>query len=224
MATGQTLLDTMEVLFPEMQLQSGEGNVTHGLIALNRAQDIFETHAAQYGDVFGGAVGTLATTSSQEYTTYPSGLLRIDGIDMLDQTSLRPTYPLAPIKRRGGHAQNDRWPYYLYTTSTSGKPTAYWTNGTRVYWNVLPNDAYTLRYYGFSAASDITAVGTFAYPDAAILPFASVAAKILKIGLDDAHSELNAFAVETFNALLDQLTGYRRDGPAEYEYTRHHDV
>ena len=42
MATGQTVLDLMEVLAPELQLQSAEADVVKGLIVLNRAQSAFE--------------------------------------------------------------------------------------------------------------------------------------------------------------------------------------
>ena len=223
MALGQVLLDTMEVLNPELELQSGEGDVTKGLIALNRAQDLFETHAAQYGDMFGDTVGTVATTANQEYTTYPSGLMRLDGLDLLDSSSL-PIYSLDPVFRRGGHVSQRKWPTFLTSLFGSGKPAKYWTNGNRIYWSPLPDATHTLRWYGFQAASDISAAGTFAYPDAAILPFASVAVKIIRTGLDDTVQQLNEIATETFNALLDQLRGFRRDAPPEYQYQYSHDT
>lgn len=223
MATGQTLLDTMEVLHPELALQSGEDDVAKGLIALNRAQDLFETHAAQYGDIFGDTVGTVTTTASQEYTTYPTGVMRIDGLDLLDSNSL-PIFSLDPIKRRGGHVSQRKWPTFLTSLLGTGKPVKYWTNGTRIYWSPMPDATHSLRWYGFQAASDITASGTFAYPDAAILPFASIAVKIIRTGLDDTVQQLDEIATETFNSLLDQLTTFRRDGPVEYQYSYSHDT
>ena len=159
MATGQTVLDTMEVLFPEFRLQSGEADVTKGLVALNRAQDLFETHAAQYPDILGSAVDTVSTTSSQEYTTYPTGLLRLDGLDFIDPANSRVSYSLIPVKRRGGHVGGYGWSWNLVSSSSTGKPKVYWTNGTRIYWDPIPDGTHTIRYYGFAAASDIGACG-----------------------------------------------------------------
>lgn len=218
----------MELLFPELQLQSGESGVVKGLVALNRAQDLFEVHAAQYGDIFGGSVSTITTTLNQEYTTYPTGLMRLDGIDFLDQSSNLPAFELTPLTWRGSHAFAVRWPWAQYLVSTagnsSGQPRFYWTNGTRIYWGPVPDAAYNLRVYGFVAASDISAAGTFGYPDAAILPFAAVAVQIIRTGLDDTLSDLQNLATETFNSLLDQLSGFRRDGAQDLVYSRVHDT
>lgn len=222
--TGQSLLDTMEVLFPELQLQSGEGDVTKGLIALNRAQDLFESHAAQFQDLFGGTVGTVSTTANQEYTTWPSGVLRLDGMQFIDPTSLLPSYDLDAISQTGGHMVGGFWPYNLLSNTTSGRPTGYWTNGTRIYWDTLPNATYTIRYYGFAQANDITAGGTFAYPDQVALPLGVVAVKIIRIGLDDQTGGYDSLAQDCFNPVLDLLSSYRRDGPIAYTYSRVHDV
>lgn len=225
MATGQTLLDTMEVLFPELNLQTGEGDVAKGLIALNRIQDLFETYAATYPDFKGDQVGTITTTASVEYTAFPTGLLRIDGLDFLDPVTLRPSYELDPLSKRGGHAHTSSWPHSLYYTSGSGgRPSAYWTNGTRIYWSPLPDAPHSVRWYGFSAASDITAVGTFAYDDQCILPFAMLAVKLIRVGLDDSVVELSDFGAETFNTLMEALSGFRRDGSGSYQYRYRHDT
>lgn len=223
MATGQTVLDTMEVLFPELQLQSGEGDVVKGLVALNRAQDVFESHAAQYPELFGGSVSTVTTTSGQEYTTYPSDLMRLDGLDFIDPSTSLPKWALQPIRRRGGHRWAGGWYWQLISTG-SGEPRAYWTNGTRIYWDPIPNGTHTVRTYGFTSATDITAGGTFLYPDAVILPLSIVAVKIIRSGLDDAVQAYESLALDAFNPVLDQLSGFRRDTPPQYEYSRNHDV
>jgi hypothetical protein len=56
--TGQTLLDTMELLNQELQLQSGEADVVRGLLALNIAQDHFEASAAKRPNIFGSSDST----------------------------------------------------------------------------------------------------------------------------------------------------------------------
>lgn len=223
MATGQTLLDWMEILFPEMQLQSGESDVTKGLLALNAAQDMLETHMSQYADIFGSSTTTVQTTNNQEYTTYPSGGLRVDAIDMLDSNS-EVEYRLTGANETGGHAFGRPWPWNVYIPTTTGKPLRFWMNGTRIYWDPKPNDAYTLRVYGLIGASDITAGGTFAYPDMCIVPVAVLASKLIRIGLDDPIDHYSALAADTFNPVLDSLSGFDRTGPKGYTYSRPHDT
>jgi hypothetical protein len=219
--TGQDLLDRMELLDQELQLQSGEANVARGLLALNVAQDYFESLAAVRKGILGGSVGTVATSASTESTSFPAGLLRVDRLWMLDSAS-RPEYKLGNPKQTGGHRSGNRWPLNLLSSTTSGKPTAYWTNGTNIYWDTLPDAIYTIRYYGFAAASNITAAGTFAYADVVAFPLAAFATKLYKSGLDDAVQDISQIAFETFKGTLDALGNFNRDGAAPLEYSMSH--
>ena len=225
MATGQTLLDTFELVFPEWELQSGEANVAKALVALNRAQDWFESHAAQYGNLRGDSTGTVSTTASQKFTTFPSSLLRLDGLDLLDSSG-NLIHTIDPTYSRGGHmSQSAGYPGFLALPSgNTGAPRIYWTNGSNIYWGPTPDAAYTVQWYGFAQKSDITASGTFEYPDIAILPFASVAAKIARVGLDDDVSQLDGIVQDSFNSLLDALSRFRRETSPALLYTRHHDT
>lgn len=219
--TGQDILDRMELLNAELQLQSGEQNVTKGLLALNVAQDFFESVAATRAKIFGSSVGTVTTAASTETTAFPTGLLRVDRLQLLDSNNL-PVWDLVPSRRAGGHRPSAYWPLNMFITSISGKPTRYWTNGTSIYWDPLPNDAHTVRWYGFQAASNITAGGTFAYPDIVALPLASFAVRLYKLGLDDKTEDLSTLAVETFSKTLDTLSSAQRDGASGLEYTQVH--
>lgn len=220
--TGQTLLDTMEILNAELQLQSGETDVTKGLLALNLAQDYFESLAAARGKIGGSKTGTIVTASSTETTTFPTGVLRIDRIQLLDATTSRPKRELTPIRRAGGHAIFSAWPVNLVLTTSTGEPTGYWTDKTNVYWTPLPDGVYTLRWYGFQRASDITASGTFAYDDVACLPLAAFAVQLIKGGLDDSAQDAIALATQTFKPVLDLLSNVTRDGATGMEYTAVH--
>ena len=51
MATGQSILDLIEVMDRGMALHSGETGVTMGLRAANAAQDVFEALLAQQPNV-----------------------------------------------------------------------------------------------------------------------------------------------------------------------------
>lgn len=218
--TGQDLLDRMELVNAELQLQTGEADVTRGLLALNVAQDYFETVAAQRAKLFGSATGTVTTAANTETTSFPTGLLRIDRLQLLDANS-RPKGDLIPLRRTGGHAPSIGW-FYSLVSPTSGEPSRYWTNGTNIYWSPLPSGVSTVRWYGFQRASNITASGTFAYEDGVAFPLATFAAQLLKLGIDDDPKELSALAVEAFSQVLDQLSLANRDGAVGLEYTQVH--
>lgn len=222
MATGQTLLDTMEVLNQELQLQAGEVDVTRGLIALNRAQDYFEAILANERGVKGDTVGTVTTAASTESTAYPTGLLRLDRLQHLNSTSLRPEADIFPIHDTGGHAPSASWPELLGVPSNAtGKPANYYTNGRSIYWAPLPDATYTVRWYGLQAATDITAAGSFLYDDVAILALASFAVRLLRLGVDDDVNDMGTLAENVFRPLIKSLSNFQRDGarPLSYRYS-----
>lgn len=221
MATGQSLLDIMEVVNQELQLQSGEDDVTKGLVALNAAQDAFEGLAALRPNIFGSDTDTVTTTVNTETTTFPSGFLRIDKVQHLDSNS-RPDYDLEPIRKVGGHSWNRYWPLSLSSSASSGKPRGYYTNGRSIYWSPLPDATHTLRVYGFKQQATLTAAGTFQYPDVVMLPMAAFAARLFKIGLDDPDQPLANLAGEIFTPVIAQLGNFVRDGSSGLEYTQAH--
>lgn len=221
MATGQTLLDLMELTNQELQLQSTETDVTRGLLALNVAQDYFETLAA-VRKIKGGQTTEIATVLNTETTAFPTGFLRIDGLQLLDGSAGNVKADLDRIQRTGGHAggRTRLWQFSGY--AGSGEPNAYWTQGSSIYWSPKPNGVYYIRVYGFQRASDITAAGTFAYDDAVMLPLASFAGRILAVGVGDPIGDITALAQETFTAVLDALEEFNRDGGVNLTYTQAH--
>jgi hypothetical protein len=221
MALGQALLDRMELLDAELQLQSGEVDVTRGLLALNVAQDYFESLAAARGRVLGSKAGTLTTTAATETTTFPSGVLRIDKLYLQDSNG-RIKWQIKPRKAPGGHVGGTSWPVVALAGTSSGEPAYYQTNGTLIYWNPTPSGVSTVRWYGFQTASDITAAGTFAYPDVVMFPLATFAVKVLKSGLDDDMAQLQQISRETFEPVLDAMERFDRDGAVPLAYTTHH--
>ena len=226
MATGQSLLDRMELLNQELQLQSGEADVTRGLLALNVAQDCFESRASTRQNIYGSTtpVGTVTTTVDTETTAFPTGVLRIDRMQFIDPATSRPAWDLSPIRRVGAHAWNRYWPINIISTSSTGRPRAYWTNRINIYWDPLPSGTHTVRYYGFTPATAITAAGTFAYEDSVMLPLASFAVRLMRLGIDDPTNEHSGLAETYFDAVLDSLASFNRDGPIGLEYTEVHDT
>jgi|GEM_PF-4949019 len=219
MATGQTILDVMEVMDRGLQLQSGETGVTFALRAANVAQDHLESILATEPNSYGSGVGTVTTAASTETTTFPSGLLRLDRLQYLDASTSRPAWDLDWVGYTGD--QNELSALYVLLGTNSditGKPRRYWTNGTNIYWGPLPNATHTVRYYGLTAADDITASGTFAYPDIAIAPVAEFASRMLKIGKDDDATPISRLGVDLFGPIVQQFSRFNRDRAPGYDY------
>lgn len=226
--TAQDLLNIMEILDAELQLQDGEPDQAKGLIALNVSQDYFETVAAQRPKIFGSSTGTVVTSNGVEFAAYPTGLLRVDRLQLLNSTTNRPKRNLRPLRGAGGYSNTSNWPLSL-ADSASGEPVAYWTNGTSIYWNPLPSGTYTVRWYGFQRAASLDLeldpqgdLTDFAYDDGVALPIAAFAVRLIKSGLDDDPAAQATLAAETFNPILDTLSSALRDGAAPFEYTQEH--
>ena len=223
MATGQSLMDLMEVMDRGLQLQSGETGVTLGLRALNAAQDYFESLLAVEPNVIGSTVGTVTTAADTEATTFPTGLLRIDRLQFIDPATSRPSWDLERVGYTGDYFTSGLMsPTLQYNVTTTGKPVRYWTNGTNIYWDPLPDATHTVRYYGFKAATDITAGGTFAYPDIALMPVATYATNLLRIGKDDDPRGVMATEAQVFSSTIAALSRFNRDRTPGYDYRYFH--
>lgn len=219
MATGQSILDLMEVMDRGLQLQSGETSVTLALRAVNASQDYLESILALQPNVMGSGIGTVTTTADTERTTFPSGLLRIDRMQFIDPNTSRPSWDLDRVGYPGDYYQSSA---LQYNVATTGRPVRYWTNGTNIYWDPLPDATHTVRYYGFTVASDITAGSTFAYPDITLMPVATYAVKMLRVGKDDDLQGIMTTAAEVFKPAMDALSRFNRDRPPGYDYRYYH--
>lgn len=224
MATGQSILDIMQDLNGELQLQSGEGDVAKGLRAVNAAQDMVETVMATHSRVAGSGSGTVSTAQSTESTAYPTGLLRLDGLWLIDAQTNRPAWKISPIRETGQHALNWGWVTNLASTNLTGKPRGYWTNGTSIYWDPLPDAIYTVRWYGFQSAVTLTASGTFLYNDVFVYPLAALASRFMKTSLDDPPDEMLTLAKDMFTPLIEAVSNFQRDGATGLVYEQHHDT
>ena len=224
MALGQALLDIMEDLNGELQLQTGETDVAKGLRALNAAQDVFEAVLASHPRVLGSGIGTVTTTASTESTAFPTALLRLDALWFIDPGTSRPGWKLKNLRETGGHARGQSWIASIASNSLTGRPRAYWTNGTNIYWDPLPSATHTVRWYGLQAAASITAAGTFAYGDLYMYPFAALASRIMKTTLDDPAEDMITLGRDMFNPLIDALSGFNRDGATGLVYDYSHDT
>lgn len=209
----------MEVLDRGLQLQSGETGVTFGLRALNASQDHLESLLALQPNVMGSTIATVTTTADTEATTFPTGLLRIDRLQYIDSGTSRPAWDLERVGPVGDHYTSGG----VYASSTTtGKPVRYFTNGTKIFWDPLPSATHTVRYYGLVAAADLTAAGTFGYPDVVLLPVATFASKLLRVGKDDDQLPITQVGMETFAPVIQAMTRFNRDRAPGYDYRYSH--
>lgn len=221
-ALGQAILDRMEVLFPELQLQTGESDVTKGLLAANMAQDYMESVFATHSDIFGSTTGTLTTTANTETTTFPSTLLRIDKLQYLEPDTLRPRWDVDLIYETGGHAPSGSW--LDAVTSGTGAPRKAYTNGRSFYWDPQPDASYTIRWYGLAHAADLTATGAISYPDLCLTPLAILAIRFVRTGLDDDPAAYLQMAADVFEPVVAALTSFRRDRAPGFAYSYAHET
>ncbi len=213
----------MELVNAELQLQSGEADVTRGLVALNVAQDYFEAILASEPEAKGDTTGTVTSSASTETTTFPTGLLRVDSLWRLNDSTSLPEWKMINVRTSGGHLPTFSWPESIGYSST-GRPDYYYTNGRSIYWAPLPSATYTFRWYGLQAASDVTASGTFAYDDIVSFPLAAFAARLMKIGLDDDQQDIAALAEAAFRPVVKALSNFNRDGAAALQYRYLHET
>jgi hypothetical protein len=210
------MLDTMEVMDRGLQLQSGETGVTFALRALNASQDHFESMMALQPNVMGSSVGTVTTSADTEATAFPTGLIRLDRVQFLDPDTSRPLWDLERVGPVGDYYGAS--PSVQFNATTTGRPMRYWTNGSYIYWDPLPNATHTIRYYGMKVADDITAAGTFAYPDMVMLPIVTFAVNLLRVGKDDDTTPITQVGMQVFGPVIQTMARFNRDRPPGYDY------
>ncbi len=222
--TGQSLLDVMELLHPELQLQSGEVDVAKGLLALNVAQDHLEALLATIPGCMGSGTGNITTADGAEASVFPPACLRLDKLQFIDSTTNRPIWDLVPLYNVAGHSNSGYYPFNILATGTTGKPQAYWTDGNLIYFSPIPDGTYTIRWFGFGSQGDITASGTFAYKDIARVPLATFAVRLITTGNNDDQTEYIEFAKEVFKPVLQAYNNFRAESGKGFQYKYAHDT
>src|SRR5262245_8838166 len=111
--TIQTILNQMMLLNNELQLETSGSDVTTGLTAVNASLSYFESLVSQYPRILGDQTADITTTANTETTSFPTGFLRIDRIQMIDTTQSPnlPIYDVIDIKKVGGHRWSAYWPW-----------------------------------------------------------------------------------------------------------------
>lgn len=224
MATLQDVFDAWEVLDNERSLQAGEDDVTRGIRTANIVRRWWETAMANRG-VAGRTYGEMSTTANQEYTTWPTGLVRLDKVQLLSGSGGSVVRDIELSEGVGSHAPNLPWPA-LSVPSGTGAPREYSpTPMHRFLWAPTPDTVYYIRYYGVIQNSAFTlASNTFPWGDNVINAFAALAARVFRTGLDDDLSNIALLADELFGRILDQMDRAVRVEPEGRVYRDYHDT
>lgn len=227
MSLGSDVFNDMQVLDNELRITSGGADETRALRAVNLSLLMFDSVAASMPKVL-QTHQNVNTTANQEYTTWPSGLARIDRMYRLDtsQTPNRQVYEIDVIYEAGGQDPQPAWPpLYLALGAQGGSApkTCYPELDSKLNWGPPPDAVYTVRIYGYWAATALASrSSTFPLPERARLPIASFANRLMAMGLDDPSEELKALAEEVFTPTIRGFKRFTRNKPAPRRYSRMH--
>lgn len=222
-----TLLDRMVLGDVELRVGARQPDEARALTALDTVQDWLEAVIASEPKLL-QTDSTLTTTANQEYTTWPSGLLRLDALWYVNTSSTPnlPAFEVDIIQQTGGHRPALAWPMssvILPGTGTGVPREASVVGVSKINWSPIPNAVYTYRWYGFIAATDITVrTQTYAYPDHLSVAHAMYAAKLLRLSKDDAIDALQAEAQAAFAPSIRALRKTVRVGPSPRTYSEIH--
>jgi hypothetical protein len=223
--TAADMLDELALYINDLSAGAGEADETKALKAIDTAQTLFEAVVRTEANVLSREGDTpLATVANQEYTLWPAALLRVDSVWMLDENGL-PSYELNQIFKSGGQARSAPWPLSLALSRSAGEPREYKADFKKFYWAPIPDAVYSLRVYGAWRGTDLTTRAIeFSYPDDCSLPICTVAARILRMGIDDPTEEVQAFANEVYRPVMKGLRKLVRSRPEPREYRYFHDT
>lgn len=219
--TGADLLARMKVLNNELRIAANGADEARALTALDMAQDQFQRLAAAM-PIIGQTNDTVTTVANTESTAWPSGLLRIDRVWLLNSDGQQ-VREVEYTYDTGGHTPTSPWPLN-FLASGVGAPMAYSASlDDALYWSPRPDAAYTLRIYGLYERTAITSRDTvFGWPKAVSIPLAATAVRILEMGIDDPSDELTALAEEAYQPIFRSMRKAIRSAPMPRHYTQVH--
>src|SRR5258708_1368885 len=145
--TVANLLDLIATLNNESDVTAGGADEGRAVKALMIAQHYFETIAASLPRVLASTI-QVVTAASAETTTFPSTLLRMDGLWFLDPTTNLPIYKLKRILEAGGRASTLPPPSDFFLCPRNGAPAAYFSDMASFYLLPFPQGLSNVRVYG----------------------------------------------------------------------------
>src|SRR5881394_1687449 len=128
------LLTLMSTFDNEADFSAGGTDESRGIAALNAALQYVQNVCAAMPRVLSArGANPIATAANVEYAAFPSSLLRLDRLWMLDTTSLLPIYPLGQIQEVGGHSPSIPLVGYTNIATGTGRPSSYYADSESIY-------------------------------------------------------------------------------------------
>ena len=218
-----SILEQISIVDNELDVSANGADESRCITALDMAQNMFESILANHPDTL-GTIGTVATVAGQQYSNWPTGLLRLDNLYLLNSEG-RQVQQINIIQDVGGQSGAGGWPWNStgFAGSGSGSPRQAYTNRQYLFWSPIPDAVYTLRTYGLVAKTDLTSRDqTFEYPDEVSTPLAIFADRLLSIGVGDPSDELRTLAEQMFAPVINMLRKPTRQRPQSRQYSRTH--
>lgn len=219
--TAADMLGELVVFNNDLSVGAGEKDETRALRALNMAQTLFEAVVGTESEVLSRAGdANLTTVANQETTVWPTTLLRVDSVWLLDAAGV-PIYEVTNIFKSGGQARNLPWPLSLGValSTAPGAPRQYKADFQQFWWAPIPSAVHSLRVYGAWRGTDLTSRAvTFSYPDECAIPIETVASRMIRMGMDDPTAEVEAFSKEVYKPIMKRLRRLVRARPEPREY------
>ena len=227
----QDIFDTIMALDNERDLIAGGDEVARGIVILNTVAKAVEAEAATIEGVL-TTQDLLYTAENVETTDWPTNLLRLDALWLVDENTNRPAYEITPIQGIGNHVPGlSGWSQLITgfgaSISAVGKPQEYSSSGPggQFYWSPLPNGEYWVRAYGLWARNDdyfADADDTFPYPSIMRLPFAAFCSELFKTGLDRDLVAIQNLSEKHFKKVWKSLKKFNRTEPLSRVYSEIH--
>jgi len=224
----QTIFDQMMLHDNQLDLIQGGDDTRRGVTAVNMVQDWFEAVAARHKRVC-QTISTLTTAANTESTVWPTALLRIDELWLLDAAG-KQIRKLDPADDDGGHTPDMPWPLSGISASApmaAGSPYGYYPTGPGgvILWDPLPDAIYTIRGYGLWAKDDYNdGRDTFLYPDTVALAIHPFAVLVLRSGLDRDQAAIRTLATAAFETAILGLKGATKVRPTGRYYKDVHET
>lgn len=219
------VLDIMTVFDNELQIGASQPQEQKALTALRMAQRHFESVAATFPGIL-PTQSEISTVASQEYTVWPTALLRLDRLQNLTATGGVPLGDdLEWIVEAGGHVPYVPWPIQQASIAArGGRPYGYTTlKHSRINWQGTPDAVYYIRVTGFHRATVFTKRGdTFQYPDSIADPMAAFAVRLINTGVAEDTRDLIGVASDIFTPVLRQQKRGVRTRPIGRNYQTYH--
>lgn len=213
--TAADMLEELGIFTNELSTGAGEADESRALKALDTAQTLFEAVVRTSGQVLSRAGDAeIATVANQGWSAFPSTLLRVDEVWLTNDAG----EDVCEITQQ--FSGRSRSPLGVLAGSlTPGAPRQFRADIARFTWNPAPDGVYAIRVYGAWRGNNLVDRDVvFSFPDECSIPISTVAARMLRLGVDDPQEDITAFSESIYRPVMKGLKRLARTRPTPRHY------